>query len=257
MNTQLTMNLYDTLAVKKTLDTEISEFSNIPYDYAPGPELKIIYPVGNEIFYVGQPMNIRWSGELLDLAGPVGIFYVDSDNKSTAMFPDVSDIPASAGNIIWNIPLDIPLASYNLQIKSGWNGNSISYITENPIYIRRKYIAVLSFPKTDIVANNGQTLLIKWQSSDISDYIKIELIDVNGQIYDTIESKYYTDGNFTYSWIVNNIKPVNTGMLRIAIKITDYNDISISHVGEYFDIKTPNVYDINLFGYETKATPKL
>lgn len=238
MITTSSLNTYKTQKIKKNFDTEIREFSSDgPYDYLPGPSVKVVQPNGGENFWGYQTIQIKWNRKFEELLPIVDISLIYGNSEIELFERTEND-----GLQMWRIPNNITSDECKIKIKGMFDGYEIVDETDTNFSIKSRYISIENSRQREIVANKSNIHTVRWTDRGTSRFYKIEIINSkNNKVFSILENRYYIspEEELAYDWTVDNIPPYILD--KCKIKISDAEVPEVFSISYEIDLIVPDV----------------
>lgn len=224
------------IRIVDSYNTSIADTSNANFTInAAPPSITVNNPNGGNTLNVGQNYNITWSAVSVSNV-KIEYTYDNGNNWNTI----VSSVPSSPSSYLWSVP-NTPSTTCKVKISDASNP-SVNDESNSNFTINQPIITVLT-PNGGENWTGGTNQYIYWQSSGVSNYVKIEYSLNNGGTWTTIVNG--ANNNGSYYWNVPNT-PSNQCLVRVS----DYynnsvNDISnnvftITQAPPSITVTTPN-----------------
>lgn len=192
------------IKVTSLMDLDIYDYSDYFYLYS--RSITITSPTEGDTWFTGEQYTISWYSE------NTGTDYVKIECIHGSNVYTIDSYAVDDGLEYWYIPEDFSSGS-NYRIKiSSYNYNNV-YEYSYYFTISRRSITVTSPAKGDTYYEDDD-LLIKWDSSNIDNYVYIDLYyDIN-YYYTNIVSSTENDG--IYNWKIPEIASSYNYRIRVA-----------------------------------------
>jgi len=211
----------------------IFDVSNNPFSINPAPSsIQLNYPNGGESWVIGQSKIITWTSNNINY---INIDYSTDGGSTYTNY--ISNVNASNGSYSFTVP---NIISNNVKIKVYDNSNTtISDVSNNTLSFIKPTLTLIT-PNGGETYNGGSTQTLNIFNNGSYTYVNIDLSTDNGNTWSNINFNAYISSGSTN---VNCNLP-NIGSSQCKIRITDYNDNSITDQSDAnFTIKftTPSI----------------
>lgn len=224
IDTAVTVNIEYYYRLKGKSGDNLTDISEVNAHTSP-PSITIISPDGGEDWISGSSYSITWTGIFISNYVKIELY------KDGIYYSTIKSSTYNNGSYNWDIPDSYVESSY-YKIKITDIGNSSTYDYSDDYFsiLEPPSITIMS-PNGDENWNLGSSHYITWTSTNVGNYVKIELYK-GGIYYSTINSSTYNDGS--YNW---NIPDSFDESSYYKIKITSFaNDSIFDYSDNYFTI---------------------
>jgi WD40 repeat protein len=180
----------------KEIDGEPSDISDADFSIvAPSEEtITIASPNGGETWEAGSTHEITWTS-----TGTIDTIIIEYSTDNGTSWTIIIESTSNSGSYNWTIP-DTPSDDCLVRVSGGTSDEKRSDISDAVFSITPNAVLTLSAPNGEEILQPGENFLIKWESDQRIEHVKLEYSPDNGSTYLNIIDRITNSGY--YNWRV-------------------------------------------------------